>query len=96
MAAYYASKEPKALPVGKPLSVAEWVERCNRCHGAAGHSTDPRFPILAGQSETYLVNALKRYHLGDRQSSMMFAMSFLMAESDIGKLAEYYSRQGAD
>jgi cytochrome c553 len=96
MAAFYASKEPKALPVRKPLSVAEWVEKCDRCHGAAGNSTDPRFPILAGQNDTYLVNALKRYHVGERESSMMFAMSFLMAETDIEKLAEYYSRQGAD
>lgn len=96
MAAFYASKEPVPLPVRKPLSVAEWVEKCDRCHGAAGNSTDSRFPILAGQNKAYLVNALKRYHVGERESSMMFAMSFLMGESDIEKLAEYYSRQGAD
>lgn len=96
MAAFYASKEPHALPIRKPLSVAQWVEKCNRCHGAAGNSTDSRFPILAGQNETYLANALKRYHGGERESSMMFAMSFLMAESDIEKLAAYYARQGVD
>ncbi len=96
MAAFYASKEPKALPVRKPLALAEWVEKCNRCHGVGGHSTDPRFPILAGQNESYLINALKRYHGGDRENSMMFAMSFLMAESDIGKLAAFYAGQGAD
>lgn len=96
MAAFYATKEPKALPVRKPLSLAEWVEKCDRCHNAGGHSTDPRFPILAGQNEAYLVNALKRYHGGERENSMMYAMSFLMAESDIAKLAAYYAGQGAD
>lgn len=96
MAAFYASREPKALPMRKPLALAEWVEKCNRCHGPAGASTDSRFPILAGQDEVYLSHALERYHGGERENSMMFAMSFLMAESDIAKLAAYYSSQGAD
>jgi len=96
MAAFYATKQPKALPVRKPLALAEWAEKCSRCHGDGGHSTDPRFPILAGQNEAYLINALKRYHGGDRESSMMFAMSFLMVESDIAKLAAFYAGQGAD
>jgi cytochrome c553 len=95
MAAYYASKEPRALPIRKPLTIGEWAARCNRCHGPAGRSTDPRFPILAGQDETYLAKTLKLYHGGDRSSTAMQAMSFLMAESDIGKLAAYYARQPA-
>jgi len=95
MAAYYASKEPQALPLRKPLTIKEWTSRCNRCHGRDGRSTDPRFPILAGQDETYLIKALKLYHGGERQSTLMQAMSFLMAESDITKLAAYYARQPA-
>ncbi|UCH73482.1 MAG: c-type cytochrome [Rhodospirillales bacterium] len=95
MAAYYASHEPKALPVRKPMTISEWAARCNRCHGPDGRSTDPRFPILAGQDEAYLIKALKLYHGGERPSSAMQAMSFLMAESDILKLAAYYARQPA-
>ena len=34
LAAYYASKEPQALPIRKPLTLAEWTARCGRCHGA--------------------------------------------------------------
>lgn len=96
MAAYYASKEPKALPIRKPLTIEEWAARCDRCHGPAGRSKDPRFPILAGQDETYLAKTLKLYHGGSRPSTAMQAMSFLMAESDIGKLAAYYARQPAE
>lgn len=95
LAAFYASKEPKALPIRKPLTIGEWAARCDRCHGPAGRSTDTRFPILAGQDEAYLVKTLKQYHGGDRPSSAMQAMSFLMAESDIAKLAAYYARQPA-
>ncbi|MDH3229265.1 MAG: cytochrome c4 [Alphaproteobacteria bacterium] len=95
LAAYYASKEPRALPLRKPLTIKEWTLRCNRCHGPEGRSTDSRFPILAGQDEAYLMKTLKLYHGGERPSSAMQAMSFLMAESDIVKLAAYYARQPA-
>lgn len=93
MGAFYATQEPHALPIRKPLTIAEWVSRCNRCHGPDGRSKDPRFPILAGQDEAYLIKALKLYHGGKRPNPLMQAMSFLMAESDIKKLAAYYARQ---
>ncbi len=93
ISAFYATKEPKALPARKRLTTAEWVENCNRCHGPGGQSSDPRFPILAGQSESYLAGALKRYHNGDRANSMMAAMAYPMSEADINKLAAYYANQ---
>ncbi len=93
LAAFYAAQKPKALPIRKPLTTAQWVERCDRCHGQDGAGGDPRFPILAGQAESYLVNALKLYHAGDRASSIMQAMSFPMGESDIQRLAAYYARK---
>lgn len=99
LAAFYAATEPKALPVHRPLTTAEWVKNCDRCHGPYGNSEDARFPVIAGQSEAYLVKALKHYHLGERPSSMMYAMSFPMSETDIRKLAAHYaacSAGGAD
>jgi cytochrome c553 len=93
LTAYYASKEPQALAIRKPLTIAEWTARCDRCHGPNGNSSDPRFPVLAGQDESYLAKALELYHGGERASQFMFAMSFLMSESDIDKLAAYYAQQ---
>ncbi|MCR4283371.1 MAG: c-type cytochrome [Bauldia sp.] len=93
LAAYYASQEPQALPIRKPLTLAEWTARCSRCHGANGNSTDTRFPVLAGQDDAYLAKAMALYHGGDRSNTLMYAMSFLMAESDIKSLAAYYARQ---
>jgi cytochrome c553 len=95
LAAFYATKEPKALPVRKPLTTRQWVEKCDRCHGPYGDSTHPLFPILTGQSQRYLVKALTLYHGGERTSSAMYAMSFPMGESDIQKLAAYYAGRGA-
>lgn len=96
LAAYYASKEPQALPIRKPLTIAEWTARCGRCHGPEGNSTDPRFPVLAGQDQGYLANAMELYHGGERVNQLMSAMSFLMTQSDIDKLAAYYARQRKD
>jgi cytochrome c553 len=93
LAAYYASKEPEALAIRKPLTLGEWTARCNRCHGPNGNSTDRRFPVLAGQDEGYLAKAMALYHGGERPSELMFAMAFLMTESDIQKLAAYYAEQ---
>jgi cytochrome c553 len=93
LAAYYASKDPQALPIRKPLTIAEWTARCGRCHGPEGNSIDPRFPVLAGQDQTYLAKALELYHGGERANELMSAMSFLMAQSDIDKLAAYYAQQ---
>lgn len=96
MSAFYASKEPKALPIRKPLTTKEWVAKCDRCHGPGGNSTDPRFPVIAGQSEAYLLKTLKYYHGGDRSAPMMYAMSFAMNAADINKLAAYYARSGPE
>jgi cytochrome c553 len=93
LAAYYAAKEPQALPLRKPLTLAEWTARCGRCHGANGNSTDPLFPVLAGQDKDYLAKAMEQYHLGTRDNQLMFAMSFLMSQSDIDSLAAYYAQQ---
>jgi cytochrome c553 len=93
LAAYYASKEPQALAIRKPLTIAEWNARCSRCHGSNGNSTDSRFPVLAGQNEAYLAKAIGQYHTGERENELMFAMSFLMSKSDVDKLAAFYSQQ---
>jgi cytochrome c553 len=49
--------------------------------------------VLAGQDEAYLAKAMGLYHGGERSNELMFAMAFLMTESDIEKLAAYYAQQ---
>lgn len=93
LSAFYAAKLPKGPSEPKPMTVQEWTERCDRCHGDRGIGTDPRFPILAGQSKAYLVKALTNYHGGQRENSMMYAMSFPMGLADIEHLAAYYAGQ---
>lgn len=94
LAAFYARQQPRPAP--ERLTTAEWARRCDRCHGPGGHSTDARFPILAGQSEAYLAGALRLYHGAKRASDMMYAISFQMSRDDIKRLAAYYAGKTAD
>jgi cytochrome c553 len=95
LAAYYAAQQPEPLNVRRPLTVAEWTERCDRCHGPSGNSTDPMIPRLAAQRADWLEKVLHAYRTGTRQSTAMAAMSALMSERDVTDLAAYYARQSA-
>jgi cytochrome c553 len=95
MAAHYARQEPRAPKVEKPLTLAEWVGRCDRCHGPNGNSTDVRSPALAAQRIEYLHKVLSSYKAGERKNSVMAAMSSTLSDSDVEHLAAYYARQKA-
>ncbi len=93
LAAYFATQEPKEPNFRMPLKVTEWAQRCDRCHGANGNSTDPRMPTLAAQRVDYLEKVLHDYRLGARKSSAMAAMSEVLTEHDVENIAAYYARQ---
>ncbi len=71
-------------------------ERCDRCHGERGFSTNPGKPRLAGQSEAYLVVAMQEYQDGSRSSQTMHAMADVLSLLEIKAVAAYYARQIAD
>lgn len=93
LAAFYARQEPIARKVHRPPTVAEWIERCDRCHGARGNSSNPRYPSLAGQNELYLARVIETYANGGRRNSTMSAMSQPLTPSDIEALASHYASQ---
>jgi cytochrome c553 len=95
IAAFYAAQQPQAVSVRRPLTVAEWTERCDRCHGVNGNSTDPLVPALAAQREDWLEPVLHAYRKGVRKSTAMAAMSALMSEGDVKDVAAHYARQPA-
>jgi cytochrome c553 len=91
LAAFYAGQEPVRRNVRTPLTTAEWINRCERCHGIDGNSTDPRFPMLAGQETVYLRTALEAYAGTARGNTAMHAMSAPLGETDIDTIVEYYA-----
>ena len=93
LAAFYAAQQPVRRNVRTPLTTPEWIVRCERCHGIDGNSTDPRFPMLAGQDETYLAQALQAYAGNQRSSSAMHAMADPLSATDIARLARHFATQ---
>ena len=93
IAAYYAAQEPQALNIRPPSTTQEWTQKCDRCHGLNGNSTDPRIPALAGQRLEYLQTTLREFQTGARRSSEMHAMSDVLSDDDIKNLATYYAHQ---
>ena len=93
LAAFFANQQPQAPSVIKPMTVAQLAERCDRCHGVNGNSTDPRLPVLAAQRVDYLEKVLNAYRTGARKSPQMAAMSGVLTEDDITGLANFYARQ---
>jgi cytochrome c553 len=93
MAAFYAEQEPIARRVNRPPTIADWVERCDRCHGTGGNSSNPRYPSLASQNEAYLARVIETYASGGRHNTTMAAMSQPLRPSDVAGLAAYYASQ---
>lgn len=95
LSAFYASLQPRQPDVRKPLTTEEWTQRCDRCHGLNGNSTDPRAPALAAQRLDYLEKVLHDYRTGVRKSREMAAMSGVLTEMDVDNLAAHYASQMA-
>jgi cytochrome c553 len=72
------------------------VAMCIGCHGIAGYKASfPNVypvPMIAGQSEKYLVNALVAYKKGDRKHPSMKGIAWSLSDQDIADLAAYYAK----
>ncbi len=66
---------------------------CAACHGADGNSTDPNFPLLAGQHADYLVKALEDYKSGARKNAIMAGFAAGLSRKDMEDLSAYFASQ---
>lgn len=97
LAAYLSGRGK--LATGKAKSDAR-IERgrekaavCTACHGANGVSTMPNWPVLAGQHESYLKQALTGYKQGSRTDPVMAGQVLNLTEEDIADLAAFFAAQ---
>ena len=95
LAAYYANLQPQQPKVKKPLTIDEWAQRCDRCHGLNGNSTDPKIPAIAAQRADYMDRVLRAYQKGERKNTTMAAMSSGLSDTEIEGLATHYAAQKA-
>jgi cytochrome c553 len=74
----------------------ELLADCARCHGrdGAGRPNDA-FPLIGGQSEAYLLEALRAYSTGDRKSGIMQPAARRGGDVELAVLARHYASQRA-
>lgn len=75
-----------AVRSGKEIS-----QTCAACHGAKGISASEGFPHLAGQHESYLIQALTDYKTGKRQHQIMNQMAGTLSRAEIEAVSAYYA-----
>ena len=66
---------------------------CLACHGMNGNSTNPEWPVLAGQSAVYIAEQLRLFRAGVRTNPTMQPMAAMLKDADIDDLAVYYAAQ---
>ncbi len=73
------------------------VNLCSTCHGPRGISTSPEFPILAAQSQAYLVAQMKAFRNKTRSEKeahqSMWGIAGQMDDAAIAAVASYYAAQ---
>jgi cytochrome c553 len=78
---------------GDPQAGKEKSAVCAGCHGEDGNSTIGANPRLAGQYESYLLQALKRYKSGQRKDLLMGNMVATLSVQDMKDLAAWFASQ---
>ena len=66
---------------------------CAACHGPAGKSTDPMYPILAGQTSRYLYLELRDFQEGRRSDPQMSPMAKDLSRDEMRELSDYFAKQ---
>ncbi len=100
IAAYLQGSAPIKAATAASGNTPAQVAACTACHGVNGTGTDqpmtPTPPILAGQHEDYLEQALTQYKNGRRKNAVMGTMAQLLkTEDDIKAAAEFFASQSS-
>jgi cytochrome c553 len=80
-----------AMAAGDAAAGEQKSQVCQACHGSDGRGTNPTYPVLAGQHESYLAQSLKAYRDGSRNNAVMAGMAANLSDQDIADLAAFYA-----
>ncbi|MEJ0086316.1 MAG: c-type cytochrome [Pseudomonadota bacterium] len=66
---------------------------CTACHGVNGNSTNPEWPVLAGQNAAYIREQLAAFRTKKRNNPIMQPIVDSLTDQDVADLAAFYSAQ---
>ena len=97
IAAYFGSFRDNSRPSNVNSALAakgkELSATCAACHGSSGDGDILAYPRLAGQYESYLVQALKDYRSGERENAIMAGFSTNLTIDQIEALSAWFASQ---
>lgn len=70
---------------------SEKARACQVCHGKGGKSTNPTYPILAGQHAKYIIKQLKAFKSGVRKDPIMNGMAATLSDQDMEDVAAFFA-----
>jgi cytochrome c553 len=75
------------------VATRKLAETCAACHGPDGNSSNPAFPILAGQSWRYIYVELKDFNEGRRSDPVMSPMAANLTRDQMMALGNFFAAQ---
>ncbi|MFC4528906.1 cytochrome c4 [Dyella halodurans] len=90
-AAAPAAEATATLKPGDATAGAAKAAVCGACHGMDGNSSDPQYPKLAGQHESYIVRQLTNFKGGARQNPIMLGMATPLSEQDMRDVGAFFA-----
>ncbi len=90
LSALAAPVSAQPAPVGTP---PEKAQACAACHTITGNSTNPAYPVLAGQTFRYLYLQLQDFKAGRRYHPSTDPSVATLSSDDILALAQWFSAQ---
>ena len=69
------------------------AEACVACHGPNGNSTQPQYPVLAGQTSRYIYLQLKDFKEGRRSEPQMDPFVKDLSRQDMFDLSAFFAAQ---
>lgn len=68
---------------------------CGACHGMDGNSSDPQYPKLAGQHESFTARQLALFKTGERENAIMMGFAATLTAQDMRDLGAFYATRQA-
>jgi len=83
-----AQAQPREDPATRQLA-----QPCFACHGPDGNSTNPAYPVLAGQSWRYIYLELRDFKEGRRSDPQMSPMAANLTRDQMIALGNFFEAQ---
>ncbi len=83
-----------AIAKGDATAGKQKSATCSACHGMDGNSTVPQWPKIAGQKQSYIVQQLMDFKVGEksgRHNDTMYPIVAMLSKQDMEDLAAYFS-----